>query len=150
MFFDSAAVNRAIVREMHAIGEDWVAGARRWLDEHGTNFKGLTQNTVFYEVQQALDEVILEAGANTGYSYWVEYGRGPGKQPPRHKIRQWVQVKLGITEPGRLEIVARRIAEKIAAKGTKAQPFMRESLEELLPEIPDRLEAAIANAIEAG
>lgn len=148
MFFDTLEVERAIIRELHAIGADWVAGAHEYLRKNNTNYRGVTFNTVYYKVFGLLEEIVLEAGSESGYSYWVEYGRGPGKEPPRHKIRAWVQIKLGITEIRQLEVVTTRIVKKIAEKGTEAQPFIGASLEDLLPEIPGRLERAIVEALE--
>lgn len=60
--------------------------------------------------------------------YWkyVEYGRGPGKQPPIDKIEEWVRVKPIIPDPINGKIpdtrqLAYLIARKIGREGTPAQ-----------------------------
>lgn len=60
--------------------------------------------------------------------YWkyVEYGRGPGKQPPIDKIEEWVRVKPIIPNPINGKIpdtrqLAYLIARKIGREGTPAQ-----------------------------
>lgn len=60
--------------------------------------------------------------------YWkyVEYGRGPGKQPPIDKIEEWIRVKPIIPNPINNRIpdtrqLAYLIARKIGREGTPAQ-----------------------------
>lgn len=60
--------------------------------------------------------------------YWkyVEYGRGPGKQPPIDKIEEWIRVKPIIPNPINGKIpdtrqLAYLIARKIGREGTPAQ-----------------------------
>lgn len=150
MLFDTGAISDAINAELYEIGIDWLVAADQWLFDNNTNYTGRTRDDLYFEIIQTLDEVALEAGSRSGHSLWVHEGRGPGRMPPVHKIRDWVQVKLGVTNPKKATSIAWAIAKTIAAKGTKAQPFLRESLEALLPEIPGRIERAIINAIEQG
>lgn len=45
-------------------------------------------------------------------------GRGEGKFPPLEPLREWVEVKLGETDPKRIRAIAFLIGRKIATQGT--------------------------------
>lgn len=146
--FDIEAVQRAIRVELELFGEEWLSAARQWLTDHNTDYTGATRENLYAEIFENIDETILEAGSRTGVSLWVHQGRGPGRMPPVHKIRDWVQIKLGVKDTRRATSLAWAIAKTIAAKGTRGQPFLQEPLNELLPALPGRLERAIENALE--
>lgn len=59
---------------------------------------------------------------NSGYAFYVEYGRRAGKFPPLDEIRQWVYKKFGM-ERRDADRVGFVIARKIAEKGTRPHPF---------------------------
>lgn len=148
MFFDSEAISEAINAELYEIGIDWLVAADQWLFDNNSNYTGQTRDELYFEIVETLDGVALEAGSRSGHSLWVHEGRGPGRMPPVSKIKDWVRVKLGVGDERAATSIAWAIAKSIAEKGTKPQPFLRESLEALLPSIPGRIERAIANAIE--
>lgn len=71
----------------------------------------------------------LEAKAENGigyingadYTYYLAYGRKPGKMPPVEPLIKWVTAKLGVS--GREgKSIAWAVAKKIAAEGTEYFP----------------------------
>ena len=80
------------------------------------------------------------------YSIFVEYGRGPGKQPPLNVIYNWCRSKNIDTK------YAFPIAKKIGEEGLPAHPFIHifdESLEELDDAIADLISNVIIDDIES-
>ena len=70
--------------------------------------------------------------------YWkyVEYGRGPGKQPPVSSIEQWIKVKPIIPDSRNGKIptttqLAYLISRKIGREGTKGQYPLKRTLESI-------------------
>jgi hypothetical protein len=63
-------------------------------------------------------------GPTVKHGFWLEFGRSPGKAPPKNAILDWMKVK-GIRVPAdKQDAVAFLIGRKIAKKGTKPQPFV--------------------------
>lgn len=74
--------------------------------------------------------------ATAPYSIYVEFGRGPGKQPPVRALQLWAKRKLGD------ENAAFAIARHIGKYGTNPHPFMR-------PAGRDNMNAIMADIREA-
>lgn len=72
----------------------------------------------------------VKVGPTTKYSWWLHFGRKPGKMPPIPAIEDWIREKH-IGDP---EELAWPIAKSIAGKGTQPFPFLttgfRQSKEE--------------------
>ena len=60
----------------------------------------------------------VKVGPTTKYSWWLHFGRRPGKFPPMQAIRDWVKEKHIPEE------MAFPIARSIAEKGTQPFPFL--------------------------
>lgn len=80
---------------------------------------------------------------SSGYAYYVEFGRRPGKWPPKQPIEDWVKKRgLASTEKD-IKGVAFVIRRKIGKKGTRPQPFLRPAFERERP----RFKAAMRKII---
>lgn len=62
-------------------------------------------------------------GSNISYAQFVEKGRKPGGFPPISALIVWVNTKI-TRNPKLAKAIAFLIGRKIAAFGTKAQPFL--------------------------
>lgn len=98
--------------------------------------------------EQGKPELIVEM---PDYYFFVENGRRPGKYPPLAKIRQWAQVKKGISryrdKKGRFiknETRAFLIARSIGKYGYRGTPFIDGAIQSVLPKITDDLGGAAA------
>jgi len=61
------------------------------------------------------------------YSYYVEYGRKPGKWPPRATIKQWIEDKNISLKDISIDSLAFLIARKIGQKGTPGYGIINEA-----------------------
>lgn len=83
----------------------------------------------------------VKVGPTTKYSWWVHFGRAPGKMPPVQNILDWVKEKHIAFEPGpgrggyprykkapdqdAMDLAAAwAIARSVARKGTRPFPFL--------------------------
>lgn len=64
------------------------------------------------------------------YTGIQEFGREPGTMPPTEPIKKWLMRKMHLRE-SEANDAAWAIARKIASKGTKARPFMRDAINEI-------------------
>lgn len=75
------------------------------------NASGKLRDSVRYEVSNGTLRVYA-----LGYSYFLEYGRKPGKRPPKEAIKQWIAdkgiVPNGISTDSLAYLIARKIGEK--------------------------------------
>lgn len=87
------------------------------------------------------------------YWYYVENGRGPGKFPPPPAIQKWIEVKPVNPVPGAngktptVEQLTFLISRKIANEGTQPQPFFEPAKEQVLRELGDAIDQAIADDV---
>lgn len=113
-------------------------------------YKGKLKANGVYATGKLYNSVDFKLTVNEGkidlsfvaLDYWIiiEEGRKPNsKMPNVQEIRKWMVAKNIPTKPG-LDFV---IARSIAKKGTKPQPFLRETIVELKSYIP-----SIRTAIE--
>jgi hypothetical protein len=65
----------------------------------------------------------VKVGPTTKYSWWLHFGRDPGKMPPVQAILDWVKEKH-VGNPGDELSTAWAIAKSIGRKGTKPVPFL--------------------------
>jgi phage gpG-like protein len=83
--------------------------------QNGTTFQGSLGRSI--QVHEAsYDKGVVGVGER--YGAVIEFGRKPGKMPPVAPLERWANLKLG--QPG----IGFLVARKIAAVGTKAQPFV--------------------------
>lgn len=129
--------------------------AEYFIQQARDNLQG-NQSNASYNLYDSFEKVI-EIGedwfsvkiALADYWQYVEGGRGPGKFPPRDKIREWIEVKPISAYPderGRLPSVEQLtflISRKIATEGTDPQPFFEPAKEEALNKFELSIELAI-------
>ncbi|MFZ5658766.1 MAG: hypothetical protein ACOY5C_02790 [Pseudomonadota bacterium] len=76
---------------------------------------------------QALSPLVSRVAAGVAYAAYVEAGTGPGGRPSARSLLDWIKAK-GISprdptlSPADLAFV---LSRAIAARGTRAQPFLR-------------------------
>lgn len=83
--------------------------------------------------------------------YWkyVEYGRRPGKFPPLHKIREWIEIKPIIPRPmsnGKLPTLNQLtylISRKIATEGIAPRNILQKTLEQINNEYDNKISEAL-------
>lgn len=92
------------------------------------------------------DSIIIETDF-PDYAYYVEHGRGPGKQPPAQNLYEWCYKHMqGPTEKG-AKTFSFLLARKIGREGTKPQPFLL-PLQRMIELLSRTMEVSIAKDIE--
>ena len=97
--------------------------------------------------EQAIDAGFFSEGSESGYAYFVEYGRRSGKMPPLFVIKQWVRKKFGV-DAKEAKSIGFLIARKIAKKGTKPHPFFAPAVEKNKKQINEAITMAIQSEIK--
>jgi hypothetical protein len=89
------------------------------------------------------------ARAGTNYARYVEQGTGRGGWVPRQTLLDWVRVKRIVpNNPGMSdEQLVAAIRRSIAAKGTRAQPFMIPALDGKRDRVRQLVEAAVLTGL---
>lgn len=79
------------------------------------NASGKLYDSIRYEVNNGKLQVF-----GFDYVYYLQYGRKPGKFPPKDAIKQWIRDKGILSNPSESELnsLAFLISRKIAEKGT--------------------------------
>jgi hypothetical protein len=78
---------------------------------------GTTRGSVFTDVRGTAAGMTGIVGTPAKHAIVLEHGRRPGgKFPPREEIALWAKRRLGVTDPGIVFLIRRKIAQK----GTKA------------------------------
>lgn len=93
--------------------------------------------------------------------YWkyVEYGRKPGKWPPREAIENWIRVKRILPKPMTLKSgktviptipqLSFLIARSIGQHGTKGKHYFQNAFDKLKAEFTEKIEQAILADVKA-
>ena len=115
--------------------------------------------------EQALDAGFFSEGSESGYAFFVEYGRRSGRRPPTYIIKQWLRKKSstgagiknafesaaaheGMSAHRYLNSLAYLIARSIGKKGTKPHPFFAPAVEKNKGAISDAITMAIQSKIK--
>ncbi len=77
----------------------------------------------------------VKVGTNVEYAPFVEFGRGPGKLPPKDAIEKWYRRKSKAKKTDDVSAAVTAIRWKIAKKGTEEQPFLRDGFKAAVPAI---------------
>lgn len=81
----------------------------------------------------------VRVGSNKHYAPFVEFGRNPGKRPPYEAIELWYRRKNKLAPTDDVFVAVSSIQNKIARFGTKEQPFLRDGLEQAVPQMQKRV-----------
>jgi len=88
---------------------------------------GFLRQSIGHRMRGTPGAIEGEVVSIASYAAPVEYGRKPGKWPPRDAIEYWVRRKLKITNDAEVRSVAFLIARKIGTKGTKQKKYWGKS-----------------------
>jgi len=81
------------------------------------------------------------------YSGVVEYGRRPGKFPPKEAIARWAQRRMGLSRKESLQ-AAFLISRSIAKRGIKARRIAEGATKEITDAIMTEVDREIAKELE--
>lgn len=128
----------AVLRGFQAAGDDIIGEAVNNLRHNGNWLTGaLAQSGHAQKVGDGIDVGFFDStGRNSGYAWFVEFGRRAGKFPPLDEIQQWVYKKLHMDEKASRS-VGFMIARKIARFGTKPHPFFQPAVEKIMPKLEE-------------
>jgi len=116
------------IKDDTPVGVGGAAGLRGSISH---DMRGTTQNTLQGRVFSPL-----------AHAQAVEHGTRP-HLPPWVALMDWVEAKLGITDPDEVIGVSIAIALKIKARGTKGKHMFENNFKERQPQISKRLSDAI-------
>lgn len=128
-------INQMAQEGLNKVAMEVKADAQKGLKEAKSISTGQLINSIFIRPQKDLS---IDVAAEANHAYWVEFGRKAGGMPPIKPILEWIK-KKGLSDTttaagGRKKrgadfykaatSLAWAIAKSIAAKGTKARPFL--------------------------
>ena len=113
------------------------------IDKQDKIASGTLKLSTFYEVEINGGHYIIYMNMPAYWKY-VEYGRQPGKWPPRKPIEDWIRVKplVPTTAKGKVpttEQLAFLIQRKIGTKGIPGTPILKNALANSEPDINEFL-----------
>ena len=117
------------------ITDDFVVELKNRLKANGSNASGTLSNSIRGIVKQNGKYIVISIQLEDYYQF-VENGRKAGKYPPLSAIRKWISVKPVLPRPtksGKLPTqnqLAFLIARKISKVGTKAKPFLSNTIKD--------------------
>ena len=129
------SVDMAVGKAAHAVVRDAVEN----LDRNKTNNTGDLRKSI---QATRLATAVWKAFVGQEYGVYVEYGTRPHFPPPS-EIEKWVVRKLGI-KGKEARKAAWAIAQTIARRGTRPQPFWRPAVKNA----PEYLERFVQEAVE--
>lgn len=123
-------------------GEELVADVLAALSDGGRIASGRLYLSLRREVRESLDEIetlVLEED----YGKYLDKGRGPGRQPPLERIREWCRIR-GIPERA-----AWPIARRIGQLGTRPTNYFSGPLAVRLAILDRELPSALRDDLVA-
>ena len=96
-----------------------------------------------------MDEDNLDVGffdtlnRQSGYAFYVEYGRRAGRMPPPDELAQWAYKKFQLHDRKRALQAGWALAIKIAREGTQPHPFFVPAIEKNKSRIVDAIRSSI-------
>lgn len=136
----------AAMRGLQKAGLEIIADAQENLRTIGSVVTGLLRQSGRV---QKVDEFNLDVGffdtenRQSGYAYFVEYGRRAGKMPPPDELAQWAYKKFQLHDRKAARQAGWAMAIKIAAEGTEPHPFFAPAVEKNKSKIIDAIRGAI-------
>ena len=120
------AVVKAASAGLQQVGSSIIADAQMNLRDNGSVVTGLLRQS---GKVQKVDDLTIDAGffdsqnRQSGYAYFVEYGRRAGRTPPPDELAQWAYKKFQLHDRQAARAMGWALAVKIAKAGTQPHPF---------------------------
>lgn len=139
-------VRRGAMEGLQRAALNIIADAQVNLRDNGSVVTGLLRQS---GKVQKVDEETIDAGffdtqnRQSGYAYFVEYGRRAGRMPPPDELAQWAYKKFHIGDRKAARAIGWAMAVKIAKSGTSPHPFFAPAIDKN----KSRLVQAIKDAI---
>ena len=146
--FDKAEkdVRKAAMKGLQKAGLAIIADAQMNLRDNSSVVTGLLRQS---GKVQKVDEENLDVGffdsqnRQSGYAYFVEYGRRAGRMPPPDELAQWAYKKYQLHDRKAARAAGWALAVKIAKEGTKPHPFFAPAIDKNKSKIIDAIGGAI-------
>jgi hypothetical protein len=123
-----ASVREVVTSSLTAAGLRVRDAARESLNRQHRVDSGDLQKAISEPRPVAGDDLAFDVIAERDYAVFVEYGRGPGKQPPPDVLLAWVKRRLGL-EGAEAQSAAFLIGRSIGKNGVPGAYFLREGAE---------------------
>ena len=142
-------VQRAAMKGLQRAGLDIIADATKNLRQNGSVVSGLLRQS---GKVQKVDDENLDVGffdtenRQSGYAYFVEYGRRAGRMPPPDELAQWAYKKFQLHDRKLARQAGWAMAIKIAKEGTQPHPFFEPAIEKNKSKIIDAIKGSINDA----
>lgn len=149
--FDKADkdVRKAAMQGLQKAGLNIIADAQMNLRDNSSVVTGLLRQS---GKVQKVDEETLDIGffdtqnRQSGYAYFVEYGRRAGRMPPPDEMAQWAYKKFQLHDRNLARQAGWALAIKIAREGTKPHPFFAPAIDKNKNRITSALRDALKDA----
>ena len=152
-----------VLRNLKAKGDEVVQEASKGLQRGALNIVADAQDNLRQNSSivtgllrqsgkvQKIDDLNIDAGffdtqnRQSGYAYFVEYGRRAGRMPPPDELAQWAYKKFQLHDRKAARAAGWAMAVKIAREGTKPHPFFAPAVDKNKSYILDAVRSAINN-----
>lgn len=149
--FDKADkdVRKAAMQGLQKAGLNIIADAQMNLRDNSSVVTGLLRQS---GKVQKVDEETLDIGffdtqnRQSGYAYFVEYGRRAGRMPPPDEMAEWAYKKFQLHDRNLARQAGWAIAIKIAREGTRPHPFFAPAIDKNKNRITSALRDALKDA----
>lgn len=150
--FDKAekTTRQAAMKGLQKAALSIIADANDNLRANGSVVTGLLRQS---GKAQKVDEENLDVGyfdtqnRQSGYAYFVEYGRRAGRMPPPDELAQWAYKKFQLHDRKLARQAGWAMAVKIAREGTQPHPFFTPAIEKNKSKIIGAIRDSINDAI---
>ena len=142
-------IRRAAMKGLQKAGLQVIADANDNLRTNGSVVTGLLRQSGKVE---KVNETDLDVGffdrqnRQSGYAYFVEYGRRAGRMPPPDELAQWAYKKFQLHDRKAAVRIGWALAIKIAQEGTEPHPFFEPALEKNKGQIASAIRGEIDDA----
>ena len=146
--FDTASkeVRKAAMQGLQRGGLNIIADAQMNLRDNTSVVTGLLRQS---GKVQKVDEDNLDVGffdtlnRQSGYAFYVEYGRRAGRMPPPDELAQWAYKKFQLHDRKQALQAGWALAIKIAREGTQPHLFFVPAIEKNKSRIVDAIRSSI-------
>ena len=142
----SAEVKREAFKGLEAAGQEVINDAKENLRNNRSVITGLLRASGHVQKVNAEN---IDAGffdtqnRQSGYAYFVEYGRRAGRMPPPDELAQWAYKKFQLHDRKAARAAGWALAVKIAREGTQPHPFFAPAIDKNKSKIIDAIGGAI-------